>query len=368
MNRRIVILAGLAVICLGLMVWNYFANRGLITIKAENMPLSKVVQIFERQSGVDIETNLDPGTLVNMNLRHTPLQEALDVLAEETDASWRPAWLLAPSESDIKTALATFRTGNRVEGWIGIEQGAPFMMGGMISSPDPRKVSWSGQMTEPAAKLQDLLLEVGRRTGVYFSLPKEWNPELTRPAKSGRLTSSIPALAKNVGGKSRLVVLLSGRPQQTAEGRSEPPRERITERGPGEGGPGRGGFGGGRGFAFAAERTTNQRGGPGQSMEWVDERIENAIRTLPPAEQEEIRADIAEMRRLMDEIRELPAQDRRAKFEEVMNDPVRQERMAERMDRRDDRSSPEKRAERFQRYVERKVEIKAAQARANKAQ
>jgi hypothetical protein len=69
-------------------ILHIYWNWGLITVKVQDAPLSKVISSIEWQGWVKIYTNLPPDTKVTMYVDHVPLAEAMDTLA--VNVSGRP--------------------------------------------------------------------------------------------------------------------------------------------------------------------------------------------------------------------------------------------------------------------------------------
>src|SRR5476651_600335 len=63
----------------------FYNNWGLVTVKATDVPLSKVISSIEWQGWVKIYTNLAPDTKVTMYVDHVPLAEAMETLAANVD-------------------------------------------------------------------------------------------------------------------------------------------------------------------------------------------------------------------------------------------------------------------------------------------
>jgi len=95
--------------------------------------------------------------------------------------------------------------------------------------------------------------------------------------------------------------------------------------------------------------------------EWIAQRTEAMIAQLPPAEQPAAKADFDAMRKVWEEVRALPEDQRREKMADIFSRPEVQDRLAEREAARDARRSPEQREQRMKKYVERKKQMKGAQ-------
>ena len=66
-------------------VCHLYWNWGLITVKVQDAPLSKVIKSIEWQGWVKIYTNLPPDAKVTMYVDHVPLAEAMESLAANVD-------------------------------------------------------------------------------------------------------------------------------------------------------------------------------------------------------------------------------------------------------------------------------------------
>ena len=62
-------------------VYYFYSNWGLVTVKATDVPLSKIISSIEWQGWVKIYTNLPLDTKVTMFVDHVPLAEAMETLA-----------------------------------------------------------------------------------------------------------------------------------------------------------------------------------------------------------------------------------------------------------------------------------------------
>ncbi len=78
--KRIIVLLVLANI-----VYYFYTNWGLVTVKVNDAPLSKVIRSIEWQGWVKIYTNLPPDSKVTMYVDHVPLAEAMESLAANVD-------------------------------------------------------------------------------------------------------------------------------------------------------------------------------------------------------------------------------------------------------------------------------------------
>jgi hypothetical protein len=98
-DNRIIKWGGAAVLFLILanVVLHIYWNWGLITVKVQDAPLSKVIKSIEWQGWVKIYTNLPPDAKVTMYVDHVPLAEAMETLA--ANVGGRPVGSDRPRDS-----------------------------------------------------------------------------------------------------------------------------------------------------------------------------------------------------------------------------------------------------------------------------
>ena len=72
-------------------VYYFYSNWGLITVKVKDAPLSKVISSIEWQGWVKIYTNIAPDSKVTMYVDHVPLAEAMESLAANVDVPAPPS-------------------------------------------------------------------------------------------------------------------------------------------------------------------------------------------------------------------------------------------------------------------------------------
>jgi hypothetical protein len=327
--------------------WRAWASRGLVTIHATEMPIAQVVSSLEKQGGIRLRTNLPADATVTMHVRKVPLLHALEVLSANTGASWSVAYFTAPDKTAIETALATFRNGERPEGWKRFTFPMMRGMGGYdVGVTDPRTEKWE---TKPAgeATLHGYLEQASQSVSAQLWAPEEWNPAISKAPSSGAAKDAIPRLAKAANGTSAEVFLLSDRRDREGGGGGEEPRgeRNAAQRSSGEGG-------GGRGF----------RGPPSEeARKAMEERMLASIEKLPKAQRAEARAEFDERKKLFEELSKLPEEERRAKMreamEQMMNNSAAAERRENSMAKRGAMQSADQRAERYRGYLQRKQEL-----------
>jgi len=324
-NRKKWLVAAVLMMVAVKIVWYYCSNWGLITIHADKQPLSKIVSQIERQGHVILKTNLDPATKVTMNVDLVPVSDALETLSVVTESRWRLNYFLAPDKTTLRTGIEAIAAGNKPDEWKVIYYPFPQMFvpaSGII--PDPRRDEWPSKAPDENT-LQANLDGAAKLAHVGFALPGKWNPAITSPPTSGNVAQVVPKLAGKAHGRMEPVFLLSKR-----EGR-------------GEGGPRDGGQDGGQ-----------DGGGFGRNFDAMAERALAEINRLPVDERAEAQAEFDRRQALFKQLRDLTPDQRRAKMQDLMNDPQMQDQMDKRQAQRDARNTPEQKLQRAQNYVNRK--------------
>jgi len=343
-DRNAYLLVSLVVLLASWGLWHLFAGWGLVTLDVRDAPVDRVLASITRQGGIDIASNLPPGTTVSLKVKRVSPVEALDIVAVRTDSSWRLAYLGAPDRAAIEAALNAFRLGNQDNGWTSYGGGGNFSS---IAAESGQALDLRGAVWTPAGTgdLPTLLRQAADETGVMLAAPTDWQPSVAAPP-TGAVAKTVPALFRRAGGTAREVFLL----------RAQPSRDDNAE----------GGSWGGGGWIGRRPRADSGDGGgwmrPAANPERSTRRMEAQIALLPAAEQPKAREDLAVMSRFWEEVRDLPDDQRMVKAREFFSSPAMQERMEERRLAREAKMTPEQRIDRSRRYFERK---KAAQSGRN---
>ncbi len=347
---RLKILAGLAVALAAMLVWNWIAGWGLVTVEVDGVALQKVIRSIERQGGVTIASAIDPTSPVHMDVYRVPVAEAVERLAESLDADWSVVYAAGPGKTEAKGAVAALSDGTVREGGFKMFRagGGPFMDFGSDTVPDPRLVMWTVSEME-SGELQGYTDQFAQKTGATVVMPEAWNPAVTGTPKGGEAGKAIEKLIASAGGATSEVFYLRengwrGGSPPTANADQSGNQQAAAANGGGQRGPG--GDRGDRGDR------------PEPNREWMAERVEAQIALLPKEKQAEAKEEYTQMRDFFAEVRELPEEERRAKMEAFFDNPKVQARMEDRRSQREDRSTPEKKAARARRYVERKEQRK----------
>ena len=339
MNRQKALLGATLLLAVCAITYWIWSGWGLVTVEVDGKPLAEVIRSIEKQGGIVLKTNMDTTRPVTMHVVKVPLTEALETLRAVTDSRWSLGYFFAADAATVKGALESIASGKRPEGWKQYE--VP-LFGGRgsddeVSPMDPRRDRWL--VKEPEEKtLQGFMKAASAGVAASFSCPEQYNPAVAKTPSSGEIGKLAPQLAKMAGAKWQEVFLLLGRPVGSPD-TADSGRDRDDDFGPGGGRP--------RGPRGDRERD-GKRGGPDFSL--MRERQLAEIAKLPASEQATAKVEFEEREKL----RELPEADRRAKFEEYMNKPEVQDRMADRATKSSERKSPDQRLQKYQKYVNNK--------------
>jgi hypothetical protein len=309
MQRNHWLLLAVALLIVGNIAYHFWNNWGLITVHAKNQPLGEVIRSIEKQGHVAIKTNMDLAKPVQMDVDKVVLAEALETLSVVTDGRWRLAYLVAQDQGAINAVLANMGARFRPEGWRTLYVPLPGVGAEPVVLPDPRKDAWA---VKPAKEptLQSYLEQASRNVSASFFVPEQWNPPITSPPKAGEIGKALPKLVSAVRGKYEEIFLLQG--------------ARVTdneERGPRGDDESRGNF-----------------------REAMEERVQNEINKLPPAERVAAEQDRDERRKFFDGMKDLTPEQRDAKI---------QDRMENANLSRDARRTPKQRMQQGQKYLQR---------------
>ncbi len=326
--KRLLFLGGVALLLFGILVARWISGWGLVTVHVTDVPLGKVIASIVRQGHVPIETSLDPNKLVSLDVSRVPVAEAIDTLAIRADASWRLVYLAAPTKPAISNALVSLRGSGKLDDWITyFYPQPPFADASAGGVTDPRYLSLS--IEGSGQTLPQLLNQAAQKSGVMTAFPKDWDPLATKVPDPNQVRKIIPTLVKSVHGKSAEIFL-------------------ITERGRRGGGPGEG--------------TSTEQELPAMNPDWIEMRQLAQIEKLPPAQQPEAKKEFQERKALATSMKSLSSEERRAKWQQMMSDPDRMEKMADRRLLRDAKQTAQQRITRAVNYLNNKASIKAAQA------
>lgn len=334
-NKYAIAGAVLAVLVIANFIVHVWSNWGLITVKVRDVPIGQVIKSVEWQGWVTIYSNIDPQTKISMYVDHVPLPEAMETLAANAEAQWRLGFFVAPTTSQVKEEIRSFKEGaDRTDDTHIYSFPTPlnFISGDSTPVADPRLQSWPGlpAATAPVAaaaptdgsapatdgpptSVQGYLRSFAERADVWIMAPAAWDPPVTAaPPPSSSISSAIQSFVGHSRGSVTSALILRGREQRVAGGGGRP----------------RGGGGGGFNTDMSA----------------MEDRMQNEINTLPPAARAEAQTQLTSEIQFQKEVQLVPPDQRRTMFRQHM------------MDRRMDgdnswRRSPEQRAKMMARIV-----------------
>jgi hypothetical protein len=329
----------LVVLCIANFAWRIYAGWGLITIQADGASISTVLRSIEKQSGIQLRSNLSPETPVTMHVTKVPLLHALEVLAANTDTNWNVSYFSAPDRQSIETVIASISSGQQPEGWKRFSTFGPGMRGQGDDSEqgvsDPREEVWKPKVSTEN-RLHAYLEQAALMTSARFWAPETWNPNVTKAPGEDELEDAMPKLAKAAGGQAVEIFLLTSRPQMRESGSGEQ-----------ESGPTR-------------RARSGQRGEPltEAQRQALEERALARIEQLPEEKRAAARAKHEERKKFREELSQLSPEERRAKMQERMEAAMNSSGMAARMEngsaKRGAMQSAEQRTERYRDYLNRK--------------
>lgn len=346
MTRTRWIYLTLALLLVANVAWHLYSRWGLITVQVDNRPLAQVLRSIEKQGGVTIRTDIPGDTPVTMHVHLVNLHEALETLSAVTECRWRLAYVFGPDKGAIATLLGTVAAGQRPDGWKTASYPLP-PVGDIEANlpPDPRADRWTVKDV-PTKTAQDYLEQGARSVSAAFVFPETWNPAIASAPSSGKVSSVASKLAARAGGAEQEVILLLRGPQSpdVAETDDESPRFNRGPRNwlsnkPGAGGSALAGL-----AAFAG----------------MEERVRAEIDKLPPVPRTAALAELEERKAFMLSLQGLTPEQRRAKFEDLMNQPGMQERMDQQRLDREARQTPAQRQARAQKYQDRRAQYLTA--------
>lgn len=334
--KRLYFYVGVCLLLAALLIARWFSRWGLVTIHVQDAPLGQVIASISRQGHVRVETSLDPGKRVGLDVELVTPATALDILSSRIGENWRVIYLAAPSRDAVENAVASLRSKRKLEDWVMRFYPMPSVAGGGATI-DPRGIVL--KLEGPDTRLPGLLDQASQKTGVMTLIPVDWTPEIAPLPKEGRTGRVIAGAVEGAHGKLAEVLFLSdeggrwrgGRDGNRPEGGGPPPPPR-------EGG----------GDPFAGLNAGRMK------PEWREERVAAQIAQLPPAQREEAKRDVDQMRQFFQQLRDLPPEERRTKWEELMSNPDFVDRMENNRAARDQVKTAEQQIQRGVSYIERR--------------
>ena len=321
------LLSALALLGVANLIYHIIGGWGTISVNFHNAPAKRVFAELGKQAGTAFITNLDPETPVSLTLKRASLQEAIDSLAISTETRPGLFYIVAPNKQQLAQGKAALIAGRRDStGWQWHSHPLPMALQMVTDSLpyDSSRQQWLPAEAPANNELNTILDSFSLYTDCSFINPETWNPTLKQIPANGGVESAVKKVSSLAGGKIEKVFYFRGQQRNFAQAPANNQPAGDGERRP------RGEF----------NRGDNQFQMEGA---WLDARIAQ----LPANVQPEAKQAVA----LMQELRQLPPDQRRTRMEQLMNDPVMQEKREERQLERDAKTPAEKRAARYSRYV-----------------
>ncbi len=195
------LLVGLVFGAAQLMDW--WKHRHLITLDAQNAEIYPILKEVSRQSGIPVLAQANTTGQVTVHFQQTPVENALDVLAEQTNGRWEKLFLKGRTDSAIQTLAG-----------VVVERGHPFLITRMTgrdnffvegTPSDVRAVSVSRIDFKIADRnLHTASLGLALKTRTPIMVEESLNPVLTLQINEPDLVSAVERLARAAKSKSEM--------------------------------------------------------------------------------------------------------------------------------------------------------------------
>lgn len=305
----------------GVKLMDWWKHRHLITLDAENAEIYPVLKEVSRQSGIPVLAQTNTTGRVTVHFRQTPVEGALDVLAEQTEGRWEKLFLMGRTDAAIRTLAGD-----------AIEHGPPFlvtrMTGRNLFFADGAAPSFSA---DPGARIdfkiagKDLhtaSLELALKTQTPIMVEESLNPSLTLQIAEPDLASAVARLAH--AAKSKFEMAYHFR-------------------------------------TFSRRGRDAQEGSQVSSQSWQERQdarqklIEQQVALLSPEDQQKYQQQRDERQKRREEWAALTPEERQKKFTEMAaamaGNAQAQDRFNKRALSRIKNLTPEQRTERYQRFA-----------------
>ncbi len=323
------------------------ASRNLVTLNVKNMDVRDVVRKIERQTWETIFVQKQVEGKVTFNVRKLPLDDVLNIIAEQTSVRWTALYPLYTSDK----SLANFKRAVLGEipaaenGWTNL-QGRSFMGRGGMFGDMPRN-----QASLISVQIQNKELDVATMALARYAqaqvVPEDGTAGMVSlTLNSVTMPQAVEKLAKQMHRNwAQYYALRTSRGGGRDGGRDG--GDFARRGGPrGEGGPPDDGGGPPRERGFRdgppGEGGTNRFEPTPEMRAEMERQMQAQLETMPPEE----RKRVEEQRTFFQGMRDLPPEQRQQKMAEFMNNPERLAQMQARMMSGIKNTTPEQRAQR----------------------
>jgi hypothetical protein len=321
---------------LGTVVFAYFgirAHRNLVTLHVRDMELRDVVRKIEWQTWEKIYLNKEASGKVTLNVDSVPLESVLPIIAEQTSTrfnTYYPLYFSSKSLGNLKRVLAGEMRSEEA-GWKAL-RGGSFMMAGIFGA------TVQNQNSLVTLKLENKEVDAAALALSRFSqarvVPQDGMvAKINLQLADASIAEAVEQVAKQARCRWTKLYALQGW---------------------GRGGDFRRG-----GETARNEISTNSTNTANDEERWRERRAETEADRQKRREAQlaamspEEKLRFEEMRKRMEEMRNLSPEERRKRFGEMASRPENQERMQNRMLQGLRNSAPEQRVERDQRRARR---------------
>ena len=365
MKRRIYIwislLAVIAFAWLGHKAW--VAHQNLVTLDVRNADVRDVIRKCEWQTWETIVVHKDVKGKVTYTCRNVPLEEALGVIGEQTSARITAVYpIYSKSKSFVNLRkLARGDIYRDTAGWTNFSMIAGGGAGGGRGGGGPGGPGFGGfgggggfgdtvraqnapvSLTLAAKDLSFAALALARFSNAQVVPEDGANGLINLTLKQVPFTTAVAKVAKASGRKWDVFYTLQAQPEFFG-GRGD--------FGPPDDGGGRRGFGRGRGDGGTNQFNTNRWAEVREERDAEREREREArLATMTPEEQVKAK----EEQKQFEEIRALPPEEQRQRFEQMMVNNPNMQRGEARMNAAFKNATPEQRVDRARRTAEMKM-------------
>ena len=300
----------------------YRAQSKLVTLNVRNADVRAVVRSIEWQTWETIIIHRDVSGRVTLNVSRMPLERVLAIVSEQVSGRWQAVYPLYSSRKSRvaleKVVLGDAKPGD--SGWSAYEI-RPFLGGGGMFGANLRAENTLVTIKIPGKDVNVAALGLDRFAQAQVVAEDGTKGTVYLQIAQATMSQAVSKLARQVNRSwTRLYTLQPGFRYENAR-RDVPP---TTATGSGQ-------------PAVIDERT--QKG------------FEAQLETMTPEEQKQA----LEARQRWQELRSLPPEERRKRFEAMAANPQFQQMMQARMLQRLKDSTPEERAERYRRMAARRA-------------
>jgi len=331
----------------GYLAWR--AHNNLVTLDVHYMDVRQVASKIEWQTWERILVHKEVQGKVTLNVHNAPLEEVLNIIAEQTSARWSALYPLYTKGDSLVEFKQVARGDRAVEGsrWTNFYQGR---FGGRGGGPGGPGGGMFGENLRNDTRVIDLQLDHKDLTFAALALSRVSQAHVVPENGTAGMISThlarvpyskaVASVAKQVNRKWDQFFTL----QPNGFG-----RDFARD---GEGGRrDRGDFGGRRFGTNDTNRVDDPAFAESRREQFEAQRqiqFEAQLATMTPEEQKKAK----EQQQEMEQLRNMTPEERQQKFQEMMSRPEVQQRMQQRMMGGVMNTTPEQRVERAQRRAQ----------------